>query len=752
MIGSFGSTFGSNRRIFVPFRISVSFQAGRFSAFVAAISLFATTATVSAAMDFGDAPDPTYSTLLANDGARHTLGSGLFLGSVVDGETDGQPSILADGDDMDAEGDDDDGVTLMPLTTCFEAEFTVTASAGGVLNAWIDFNVDGDWDDPGEQIAVDSSVVAGQNSVTFTVPCDASTIPSFARFRINSIGGLGPIGLADDGEVEDHVVEIFGADFGDAPDPTYPTLLSSNGASHRISSVFMGGSVDADGDGQASPNADGDDLDGADDEDGVTFQTLFVAGDTATVTVVANLSSLLNAWIDFNGDGDWNDPDDQIFTDVEIVTGNDVLQFTVPPTATPLEKTYARFRVSKTTVQPVGFGGDGEVEDYTVSVLKAMDASKTGVLVIDSNSNGAVDPGDEVEYTVEISKTGQDASNVTFIDEPDLNTTLKTGSVNTTQGTVTVGLNAGDTSVAVDLGTIQGDGAAVTISFTVVVNDPFPAQTPSIANQGFVLRSGHPDLPTDDPNTPEPGDPTSRSLSDGDGDGVIDALDLCPTDPLKSDPGFCGCFESELDSDSDGSPDCVDECSEDPNKTETGTCGCGIPDMDSDSDGWFACVECDDTDSAVKPDAAEICNDNIDNDCDSATDCEDADCGSNAECATPSPTPTPTATPSPSPTPTATSTPDPNATPDASATPDPNSTPDPNATPIPSPSPNSTSDPDATSPPDASNGDELDELIMDLSCGSGAGCAPCGGVSPLMLASLGLLSRYGVRRRRFRRR
>ncbi|UCH79906.1 MAG: hypothetical protein JSW20_09125 [Nitrospiraceae bacterium] len=34
--------------------------------------------------------------------------------------------------------------------------------------------------------------------------------------------------------------------------------------------------------------------------------------------------------------------------------------------------------------------------------------------------------------------------------------------------------------------------------------------------------------------------------------------DLCPDDPDKTDPGVCGCGNSDRDSDGDGIPDCID--------------------------------------------------------------------------------------------------------------------------------------------------------------------------------------------------
>lgn len=86
-----------------------------------------------------------------------------------------------------------------------------------------------------------------------------------------------------------------------------------------------------------------------------------------------------------------------------------------------------------------------------------------------------------------------------------------------------------------------------------------------------------PDSPADDPNEPQspgnpnepanddgddaedPGDdtPSGGSLSDRDGDGLPDAVDGCPDDPHKFDPGTCGCGYDDRDDDGDGQPDCI---------------------------------------------------------------------------------------------------------------------------------------------------------------------------------------------------
>jgi subtilisin-like proprotein convertase family protein len=153
-------------------------------------------------VDFGDAPDPSYPTLLSSNGARHIIVPGFFLGAGVTAETNGQPSVSAAADLQD------DGVQFTSdLRPGAVGTVTVTASAAGRLDAWIDFNGDGDWSDPGEQIFTNKGLVAGANLLTFNVSSAAVT-STYARFRFSSAGNLAPTGLANDGEVEDYQVDI----------------------------------------------------------------------------------------------------------------------------------------------------------------------------------------------------------------------------------------------------------------------------------------------------------------------------------------------------------------------------------------------------------------------------------------------------------------------------------------------------------------------------------------------------------------
>ena len=88
------------------------------------------------------------------------------------------------------------------------------------LDAWIDFNRDGDWLDPGEPTFTnyDLGLGNGERVLPFTIPLGASIGDTFARFRVSTAGGLAPAGLANDGEVEDQRVPIVA--FGQPVDVT----------------------------------------------------------------------------------------------------------------------------------------------------------------------------------------------------------------------------------------------------------------------------------------------------------------------------------------------------------------------------------------------------------------------------------------------------------------------------------------------------------------------------------------------------
>jgi len=158
-------------------------------------------------------------------------------------------------------------------------------------------------------------------------------------------------------------------DFGDAPHEGYGTTILWNGAQHLMdSSVYLGQAWDDDYDGQPNLGAQGDDDDGLDDENGIIFSGDLVPGEPSELSVQSSGSGFLNAWIDFNGDGDWRDDGEQVFTLRELTGGMQVLEFTVPDQSVE-GLTYARFRFSTEPASAFcGFMMDGEVEDYQVYI------------------------------------------------------------------------------------------------------------------------------------------------------------------------------------------------------------------------------------------------------------------------------------------------------------------------------------------------------------------------------------------------
>jgi hypothetical protein len=264
-------------------------------------------------LDFGDLPNEaengsavSYATRNIDDGARHFVGPNLFIGDVIDGEADGNPSLLADGDDLDVVPDDEDGVTeIGPFAVGAVARFDVkvTNTTGGValLYGFVDWNFDGDFEDLGESVtaAVPDGALGVVVPLDLPIPINANVSENVgARFRLSTSTELSANGLAPDGEVEDlilanKVTPPTELDFGDLPDvgpgtgagsfktatlPEYRTTLADNGPRHGIvpglsfaddSGAIPPVNVDSEPDGQPSLAVDGDDNDGGNDEGGL---------------------------------------------------------------------------------------------------------------------------------------------------------------------------------------------------------------------------------------------------------------------------------------------------------------------------------------------------------------------------------------------------------------------------------------------------------------------------------------------------
>ncbi len=177
------------------------------------------TPVLALGLDYGDAPTNLVSidAALTNtySSASHQNDGTTFLGLRVDSEAANQPNFSADGDDNIGTPNDEDGVTFpmagntRVLSASTSNNLTIRASVSGFLNAWIDWNQDGDWIDPSEKIAIDRNLNAGNNNLSVTVPGTAPHGATYARFRFSTTPGLLSTGdTTSNGEVEDYQVNI----------------------------------------------------------------------------------------------------------------------------------------------------------------------------------------------------------------------------------------------------------------------------------------------------------------------------------------------------------------------------------------------------------------------------------------------------------------------------------------------------------------------------------------------------------------
>ncbi len=200
-------------------------------------------------LDWGDLPN-TYGTLFSSNGPRHIIDDTLRLGVCVDGETDGQPSDMADGDDSSELAtiifgtcidDDEDGVYFPRPTdgdgsrgnwSDGDGHINVTVTGGDAcLNVWVDFGdgtslgPNGQFDvvagPMNEHVIINAVVSTGVTEFDFTLPvgaADAATLAVRARLTPRDAdttcasaeayqsGTASPQGLATGGEVEDYMV------------------------------------------------------------------------------------------------------------------------------------------------------------------------------------------------------------------------------------------------------------------------------------------------------------------------------------------------------------------------------------------------------------------------------------------------------------------------------------------------------------------------------------------------------------------
>ncbi|BAY61052.1 hypothetical protein NIES22_11130 [Calothrix brevissima NIES-22] len=487
-------------------------------------------------IDYGDAPDTTagtgandYQTTAANSGASHLIINTLKIGAnEPDADNGTLQNANADADDI-TNIDDEDGVTfpttLSTTNTTYSATVTITNISGSAatLVGWIDFNKNGVFD-PSEGVSQSVPNNASPQNVTlnWTSLTGLTVGNTYARFRLSDSASLTtstPNGAIGNGEVEDYLVVISNSDYGDAPDTgtgtgvgNYQTTSSDGGPSHTILNTLKLGTnaPDADSGTLQNSNAEADDTNNIDDEDGVaSFPSLTTSSTSysVTVNVLNNTSSArpLVGWIDFNKDG--------VFAASEGVSQsvpNNASSQNITLTWTGLSglttgTTYARFRISDgalTTSTPNGAVGNGEVEDYQLSIqvsnpnvllvkriTEINNATTTNggdnlaayinqasnpyddntldnpappaktdtdkwpapnTFLIGGVNGGKIIPGDVIEYTIYFLSAGNvTAKNALFCDLVPANTTFNSTAFNT--GVTPDPSGSGDRGIAINL-------------------------------------------------------------------------------------------------------------------------------------------------------------------------------------------------------------------------------------------------------------------------------------------------------------
>ena len=152
--------------------------------------------------------------------------------------------------------------------------------------------------------------------------------------------------------------------------------LFGSASSTQVSTIKIGATTDTETAITANTAATGDDITGTDDEDGVTLPASVLLGAASSMTVNVTNSSgasvFLNIWIDFNRNGLLTDAGEQVAANTVIATGtsnsNKTVSFTVPATAT-VGTAGVRVRLTSTsTPGSTGLSGNGEVEDYVMTL------------------------------------------------------------------------------------------------------------------------------------------------------------------------------------------------------------------------------------------------------------------------------------------------------------------------------------------------------------------------------------------------
>ena len=347
-------------------------------------------------------------------------------------------------------------------------------------------------------------------------------------------------------------IDNFGGsceDQGDAP-ATYGTT-GGEAAAHTLvdydetagtAGLSLGARVDHEPAGQPGAGADGDDLTGVADEDGVA-DPIVVIGDVAT-TVAVDVTNdttdpaTLVGWVDLNRNGTFDTGERSALVTVPAASGATTQDVVLPAGAALAQDTYARFRLFSGAVAnplPTGPAVGGEVEDHVA--LAASDPGlsllKEGVLD-DANDNDVADVGETVTYTFTVTNTGDTPLTGVTVDDPRLPTgitpatqDLPFGAVRTFTGTYTVTQADIDAGSVLNTATASGDDPTGTPVDSLESTDEIP--TPDRDPELSLVKTGTLD-DTNDNDLADVGETASYAF-EVENTGNVTITDVAITDP-----------------------------------------------------------------------------------------------------------------------------------------------------------------------------------------------------------------------------